>query len=186
MESSKVQTLLSLIREYQDNGDRVLVFTRFAKVIEILGESLASEKINYLSLQGNTDVSERQELINEFNSDPTIPVFLLTTGSGGTGINLTTANKVIIFDQSDNPQDDIQAENRAHRLGQTRPVEIIRLISKDTIEELVHRACQKKLELANKVTGWANVEMTSGDMEAAVRKEFMKQSGALGSPETSD
>ncbi|KAK0655675.1 SNF2 family N-terminal domain-containing protein [Cercophora newfieldiana] len=185
MESAKVQSLLKLIRQYQANGDRALVFTRYAKVIELLGESLAFEGIEYLSLQGNTDVSERQELINQFNSDSSIPVFLLTTGSGGTGINLTSANKVIIFDQSDNPQDDIQAENRAHRLGQTKPVEIIRLISKNTIEELVYKACQKKLELANKVTGWAAVEMTASEMEAAVRQELLKGGGISTPPNES-
>ncbi|KAK3496940.1 SNF2 family N-terminal domain-containing protein [Neurospora hispaniola] len=181
MESAKVQALLKLIKQYQKNGDRALVFTRFAKVIEILGECLASEKIEYLSLQGNTDVSERQELINDFNADATIPVFLLTTGSGGTGINLTAANKVIIFDQSDNPQDDIQAENRAHRLGQTRPVEIVRLISKDTVEELVYKACQKKLELANKVVGWSTVEMSQSEMEAQVRAAIMN-GGSIATP----
>ncbi|KAM7224492.1 ATP-dependent helicase fft2 [Rhypophila decipiens] len=183
MDAAKVKTLLNLVRQYQANGDRALVFTRFAKVIEILGECLASEKIPYLALQGSTDVSERQNLINEFNSDENIPVFLLTTGSGGTGINLTAANKVIIFDQSDNPQDDLQAENRAHRLGQTRPVEVIRLISKDTVEELVYKACQKKLELANRVVGY-NVEMTQSDMEAAVREEMKKST--IGSPPDSD
>ncbi|KAK4147693.1 SNF2 family N-terminal domain-containing protein [Dichotomopilus funicola] len=177
---AKVESLLGLIRGYQANGHRALVFTRFAKVIEILGECLASEGIGYLSLQGNTDVSARQELINEFNNDDSIPVFLLTTGSGGTGINLTAANKVIIFDQSDNPQDDIQAENRAHRLGQKRPVEIIRLISEGTVEELVYRACEKKLELANKVTGWSTVEMTAGEMESVVRKELLQQ--GVGTP----
>ncbi|KAK4251956.1 SNF2 family N-terminal domain-containing protein [Corynascus novoguineensis] len=181
---AKVKALLKLVREYQTNGDRALVFTRFAKVIEILGECLASEGIEYLSLQGNTDVSARQELINEFNADESIPVFLLTTGSGGTGINLTAANKVIIFDQSDNPQDDIQAENRAHRLGQTRPVEIIRLISEGTVEELVYKACEKKLELANKVTGWSSVEMTSGEMESAVKSELLRQ--AVSTPPDGD
>jgi len=184
-ENAKVQALLELIGEYQANGDRALVFTRYAKVIELLGESLASAGVEYLSLQGNTDVSERQELINQFNADPSIPVFLLTTGSGGTGINLTAANKVIIFDQSDNPQDDIQAENRAHRLGQTRPVEVVRLISKNTIEELIYKACQKKLELANKVTGWAGVEMSAAEMEAAVREEMAKGS-SLATPPSND
>lgn len=186
LESAKVQALLKLIRQYRKNGDRALVFTRYAKVIELLGESLASSKIEYLALQGSTDVADRQELINRFNEDDTIPVFLLTTGSGGTGINLTAANKVIIFDQSDNPQDDIQAENRAHRLGQTRPVEIVRLISRDTIEELVYKACQKKLELANKVTGWAGVEMTSGEMEAAIRKELIDGNSLATPPNEAD
>jgi SWI/SNF-related matrix-associated actin-dependent regulator 1 of chromatin subfamily A len=183
MECAKVKALLGLIREFQANGDRALVFTRFAKVIEILGECFASEGIEYLSIQGNTDVSSRQELINEFNADENIPVFLLTTGAGGTGINLTAANKVIIFDQSDNPQDDIQAENRAHRLGQTKPVEVIRLISEGTVEELVHKACEKKLELANKVTGWSTAEMTSSEMEAAVKNELLRQ---IGTPPSED
>ena len=181
-ESAKVQTLLDLIREYQANGDRALVFTRYAKVIELLSECLASEGVEHLALQGSTDVSERQELINQFTFDETIPVFLLTTGSGGTGINLTAANNVIIFDQSDNPQDDVQAENRAHRLGQTRPVEIVRLISKNTIEELVYKACQKKLEVANKVTGWAAVEMTASEMEATVREELLNKGGIATPP----
>jgi SWI/SNF-related matrix-associated actin-dependent regulator 1 of chromatin subfamily A len=177
MKSGKVQELLRLVRQYEENGDRVLVFTRWAKLIEILAECLASEKVNYRALQGSTDVGGRQSLIDEYNNNPSITVFLLTTAAGGTGINLTAANKVIIFDQSDNPQDDVQAENRAHRLGQTRDVEIVRLISKGTIEELVYSACQKKLELANIVTGWAvrSVEMTSAEMEAAVRQEMKSQ-----------
>ncbi|KAL2271134.1 hypothetical protein VTJ83DRAFT_505 [Remersonia thermophila] len=183
MACAKVKALLELIKAYRASGDRVLVFTRFAKMIEILGECLATEGIEYRAIQGSTDVSERQDIIDEFTEDETIPVFLLTTATGGTGINLTAANKVIIFDQSDNPQDDVQAENRAHRLGQTRPVEIIRLISEGTIEELVHSACEKKLELANKVTGWSSVEMTSAEMEAEVKGALMRQ--AAGTP-TSD
>jgi SWI/SNF-related matrix-associated actin-dependent regulator 1 of chromatin subfamily A len=175
MKSGKIQELLKLIREYEQNGDKVLVFTRFAKVIEILRECLATEDIEYVALQGNTNVGDRQELIDQFQGDPSITAFLLTTGAGGTGINLTAANKVIVFDQSDNPQDDLQAENRAHRLGQTRPVEIIKLISKDTIEELVHAACEKKIELANRVTGWrgGHVTITAGEMEETIRKELM-------------
>lgn len=175
MKCSKVQQLLKLIREYEKNGDKVLVFTRFAKVIEILRECLATEGVEYVALQGSTGVGDRQELIDQFQNDPSITAFLLTTGAGGTGINLTAANKVVVFDQSDNPQDDLQAENRAHRLGQTRDVEIIKLISKDTIEELVHAACEKKIELANRVTGWrgGNVEITAGEMEETIRKELM-------------
>ncbi len=174
-QSAKVQKMLELVREYQKNGDRVLIFTRFAKVIELLAECLASEDFKYLALQGATDVGERQDLIDEFTHDPSITVFLLTTGAGGTGINLTAANKVIIFDQSDNPQDDVQAENRAHRLGQTRDVEVVKLVSKDTIEELVQKACEKKLELANKVTGWADSTptMSSAEMETMVRQQLL-------------
>ncbi|KAJ3522024.1 hypothetical protein NM208_g13036 [Fusarium decemcellulare] len=178
LDSGKVRKLLELIDHYQKNGDRVLVFSKFSRVIELLQEVLALQGVQHRILMGNTDVSERQTIIDEFNDDPEIPVFLLTTGAGGTGINLTAANKVIIFDQSDNPQDDIQAENRAHRLGQKRDVEIIRFIASHTIEELIYKACQKKIELANKVMG--AVDDTEGalaaqNLETEVRKMLMEE-----------
>ncbi|CAM1507266.1 Fc.00g069070.m01.CDS01 [Cosmosporella sp. VM-42] len=172
LDSGKVKKLLELIPQYQKNGDRVLVFSKFSRLIELLQEVLAQQDIDHRVLMGSTDVADRQGLIDEFNENPDIPVFLLTTGAGGTGINLTAANKVIIFDQSDNPQDDIQAENRAHRLGQTRDVEIIRLISSNSIEELIYKACQKKIELANKVTG--AVEEDSAQVAKNLEKEVRK------------
>ncbi|RSL63485.1 hypothetical protein CEP53_004390 [Fusarium sp. AF-6] len=178
MDSGKVKKLLELIQQYQENGDRVLVFSKFSRVIELLQEVLSLQGIQHRILMGNTNVSDRQTLIDEFNDDPEIPVFLLTTGAGGTGINLTAANKVIIFDQSDNPQDDIQAENRAHRLGQKRDVEIIRLIASHTIEDLIYKACQKKIELANKVTGAVEDEdaaVAEQNLETEVRKMLMEE-----------
>jgi SWI/SNF-related matrix-associated actin-dependent regulator 1 of chromatin subfamily A len=175
MKSGKVKQLIELLREFRRNGDRALVFTRFAKVNEILTECLMSADIPHLSFQGNTAVELRQDLIDQYNEDKDLTAFLLTTGAGGTGINLASANKVIIFDQSDNPQDDVQAENRAHRFGQTRPVEVIRLISKDTVEELVYRACQKKLELAKRVTGAGQPTADELDVEAEVRKMLAAQ-----------
>ncbi|KAJ4272295.1 DNA-dependent ATPase fun30 [Fusarium torreyae] len=178
MDSGKVKKLLELINQYQENGDRVLVFSKFSRVIELLQEVLAQQGIQHRILMGSTGVAERQTLIDEFNDDPEIPVFLLTTGAGGTGINLTSANKVVIFDQSDNPQDDIQAENRAHRLGQKRDVEIIRLIASNTIEELIYKACQKKIELANKVTGAVADEdpgLAEQTLETEVRKMLMEE-----------
>lgn len=172
LDSGKVKKLLELIDQYQKNGDRVLVFSKFSRVLELVREVLALKNIDHRVLMGNTNVAERQDMIDEFNDDPSIPVFLLTTGAGGTGINLTSANKVIIFDQSDNPQDDIQAENRAHRLGQKRDVEVIRLISRGTLEELIHKACQKKIELANKVTGAVeeDAKEAAKNLEKEVRK----------------
>ncbi|KAK2610984.1 hypothetical protein N8I77_004368 [Diaporthe amygdali] len=174
LKSGKVQKLLELIGGYQKEGDRVLVFSRFAMVLSILEECLAQAGINHLVLQGETKVAERQQLIDQFNEDKTITVFLLTTKAGGTGINLTAANKVVLFDQSDNPQDDIQAENRAHRLGQQREVEVSRLLSKGTIDELIYKACQRKLELAGKITGH-HEEITDEDVEAEVSKMLLQE-----------
>ncbi|GJN72932.1 helicase SWR1 [Purpureocillium lilacinum] len=177
LDSGKVRKLLELIEQYQKNGDRVLVFSKFSRLIELLREVLALQGIDHRILMGNTNVAERQTLIDEFNDDASIPVFLLTTGAGGTGINLTAANKVIIFDQSDNPQDDIQAENRAHRLGQKRDVEVVRLISSGTMEELIYKACQKKIELANKVTGAVEEDESEAgaNLEQEVRKMMEAQ-----------
>ncbi|KAI1111338.1 SNF2 family N-terminal domain-containing protein [Nemania sp. NC0429] len=152
-EGPKVKKLLELVRGYIENGDRVLVFSRFDLVIDVLRETLAFADIPYCELTGSTDISDRFPEIERFNENPDIPVFLLTTGAGGTGLNLTAANKIIIFDQSDNPQDDVQASNRAHRIGQTRDVEVIRLITRDTVEGLIFNSCVKKLMLARIVEG---------------------------------
>ncbi|KAI1366754.1 SNF2 family N-terminal domain-containing protein [Xylaria arbuscula] len=152
-EGPKIQKLLELVRGYMKNGDRVLVFSRFDLVIDILRETLAFADIPYCELTGSTDISDRFPEIERFNANPDIPVFLLTTGAGGTGLNLTAANKIIIFDQSDNPQDDVQASNRAHRIGQTRDVEVIRLLTRDSVEGLIFNSCVKKLMLARIVEG---------------------------------
>ncbi|KAI1082952.1 SNF2 family N-terminal domain-containing protein [Whalleya microplaca] len=157
-ESPKVQKLLELVRGYMKSGDRCLVFSRFEMVIDILRETFHHADIPYCELTGNTVTAERFPEIQRFDENPHIPVFLLTTGAGGTGLNLTAANKVILFDQSDNPQDDVQASNRAHRIGQTRDVEVIRLITKNSVEGLVYNSCVKKLMLAAYVEGQHGVD----------------------------
>jgi SWI/SNF-related matrix-associated actin-dependent regulator of chromatin subfamily A containing DEAD/H box 1 len=178
-ESGKVRKLLELVDQYQKNGDRVLVFSKFTKVIEILSYTLAHSNIRHCTLTGDKKVGERQDEINTFQTNSDIPVFLLTTGAGGTGINLTAANKVVIFDMSSNPQDDKQAENRAHRLGQTRPVEIVHLVAKDTIEELIYQTCQKKIELADKVTNTNGGGDDESRVRAAVRGLLEEKKGKM-------
>ncbi|KAI1333229.1 SNF2 family N-terminal domain-containing protein [Xylariaceae sp. FL0255] len=171
-ESPKIQKLLKLVRTYMKKGDRVLVFSRFDLVINILRETLSSVDIPYCELTGSTDMADRFPEIERFNENPDIPVFLLTTGAGGTGLNLTAANKIIIFDQSDNPQDDVQASNRAHRIGQTREVEVIRFITKGTVEPLIFNSCVKKLMLARCVEGDVPVddEVENESVEQQCRK----------------
>ncbi|KAI1100501.1 SNF2 family N-terminal domain-containing protein [Jackrogersella minutella] len=150
-DSPKVQKLLEMVRGYMKTGDRVLVFSRFEMVIDILRETLHHAGIKYCCLTGAMDTAARFPECQEFTNNPDIPVFLLTTGAGGTGLNLTAANKIILFDQSDNPQDDVQASNRAHRIGQTRDVEVIRLITEKSVERLIYNSCVKKLVLAARV-----------------------------------
>ena len=170
-ESPKVQKLLELVRGYMKTGDRVLVFSRFEMVINILRDTLYFADIPYCELTGATHTSDRFPEIQKFNENKDIPVFLLTTGAGGTGLNLTAANKIILFDQSDNPQDDVQASNRAHRIGQTRDVEVIRLITRDSVEGLIYNSCVKKLMLAACVEGQFEVH---DDNETSVEEECRK------------
>lgn len=153
MDSGKVQALVSLLRKFKKNGDRALVFSQFTSVMDILEWVLDEEDIGYCRIDGSTPITERQQLLDVFYQDESIPVFMLSTKSGGAGINLACANKVVIFDSSFNPQDDIQAENRAHRVGQTREVEVVRLVTRGTVEEQIHALGVSKLELDKMVAG---------------------------------
>jgi SWI/SNF-related matrix-associated actin-dependent regulator 1 of chromatin subfamily A len=153
MDSGKVDSMVKLVQTYKENGDRVLIFSQFALVLDILESVLNTSLIHFTRIDGSTKIEERQSLIDTFRDDETITAFLLTTKAGGTGINLMYANKVIIFDGSFNPQDDRQAENRAHRVGQTRDVEVVRLVTKGTVEEQIFALGQSKLLLDGRVAG---------------------------------
>lgn len=153
MDSGKVEALTELLRKYKSNGDRVLVFSQFVMVLNILESVMETLDMQFFRLDGSTKIDERQDMIDQFYKEPDITVFLLSTGAGGAGINLACANKVVIFDSSFNPQMDIQAENRAHRVGQSRDVEVVRLITRGTIEEQIHALGETKLALDDRVAG---------------------------------
>ncbi|KAI0382093.1 SNF2 family N-terminal domain-containing protein [Hypomontagnella monticulosa] len=172
-ESPKVQKLLELVRSYMKTGDRVLVFSRFEIVVEILREVMSHAGIPYCVLTGTTPTEDRFPECQRFTENPEIPVFLITTGAGGTGLNLTAANKIIIFDQSENPQDDVQASNRAHRIGQKREVEVIRLITEKSVECLIYNSCVKKLVLAARVEREFGVEEEGESVEDQCKKRML-------------
>ncbi|KEF59850.1 uncharacterized protein A1O9_04698 [Exophiala aquamarina CBS 119918] len=154
MASGKVEKTVELLRKFMSEGHRTLIFSQFTMVLDILELVLQHEDIGYYRLDGTTRVSERQDMIDEFSADDNkTPVFMLSTKAGGAGINLATANKVIVFDSGFNPQDDIQAENRAHRIGQTKEVEVIRLVSRGSVEEQIHAMGLAKLKLDEQVAG---------------------------------
>lgn len=177
MNSGKVQKLAELLKEYKKNGDRALIFSQFTSVMDILQWVLDTLDVTYCRIDGSTPVSDRQTLIDEFYDDTSIDVFMLSTKSGGAGINLACANKVIIFDSSFNPQDDIQAENRAHRVGQTREVEVVRLVTKGTVEEQIHALGVSKLKLDDMVAGDEAENSTKADKVGleAVQEMLKKQ-----------
>ena len=167
MDSGKVKKLCELLVKFKVNGDRTLIFSQFTMVMDLLERVLADLELPFHRLDGGTAISDRLTMVDEFCEDTSIPVFMLSTKAGGTGINLAAANKVIIFDSSFNPQDDIQAENRAHRVGQTREVEVIRLITKGTIEEQIYALGESKLMMDERVAGEGATEGDEGKADAA-------------------
>jgi len=185
MDSGKVESMVKLVKQYEKNGDRVLIFSQFSLVLDILEAVLNSSLLSFTRIDGSTKIDERQTLIDGFRDDPSITAFLLTTKAGGTGINLMYANKVIIFDGSFNPQDDRQAENRAHRVGQTREVEVVRLVTKGTVEEQIFALGQSKLTLDGRVAGDTE---DSGKAEEAGEKAVSKMllEGITVAPEEHD
>ncbi|EPY50176.1 SNF2 family helicase Swr1 [Schizosaccharomyces cryophilus OY26] len=142
----KLQVLDKLLRGLISNGHRALIFTQMTKVLDILEQFLNIHGHRYLRLDGATKIEQRQILTERFNNDDKIPVFILSTRSGGLGINLTGADTVIFYDSDWNPQLDAQAQDRSHRIGQTRDVHIYRLISEYTVESnMLRRANQKRM-----------------------------------------
>ncbi|KAK0702543.1 SNF2 family N-terminal domain-containing protein [Apiosordaria backusii] len=142
----KLQALDKLLRKLQAGGHRALVFTQMTKVLDILEQFLNIHGHKYLRLDGATKVEQRQILTDRFNHDTRITCFILSTRSGGLGINLTGADTVIFYDQDWNPAMDKQCQDRAHRIGQTRDVHIYRLVSEHTIEaNILRKASQKQM-----------------------------------------
>ncbi|CAH0554969.1 unnamed protein product [Brassicogethes aeneus] len=142
----KLQTLDRLLRDLKHGGHRVLIFTQMTKMLDVLEAFLNFHGHIYLRLDGTTKVDQRQLLMERFNGDKRIFVFILSTRSGGVGVNLTGADTVIFYDSDWNPTMDAQAQDRCHRIGQTRDVHIYRLVSERTIEEnILKKANQKRL-----------------------------------------
>uniref|UniRef100_A0A8C5PBJ9 DNA helicase n=1 Tax=Leptobrachium leishanense TaxID=445787 RepID=A0A8C5PBJ9_9ANUR len=152
LDSGKFEELDSLLSEKKRQGDRVILFSQFTMMLDILEFFLKHHQHRYVRLDGKTQISERIHLIDEFNTNMDIFVFLLSTKAGGLGINLTSANVVIIHDIDCNPYNDKQAEDRCHRVGQTREVTVYRLIGKGTIEESMLKISQQKLRLEQDMT----------------------------------
>ncbi|XP_076859714.1 SWI/SNF-related matrix-associated actin-dependent regulator of chromatin subfamily A containing DEAD/H box 1A [Brachyhypopomus gauderio] len=152
LDSGKFALLTKLLAKLKDKGDRVVLFSQFTMVLDIVEILLSHLGHQYLRLDGSTPMAERIGLIDQYNTDPEIFVFLLSTRAGGQGINLASANTVILHDIDCNPFNDKQAEDRCHRMGQTRTVQVIRLISKDSIEACMLRVGQEKLKLEQDMT----------------------------------
>ncbi|OQS03400.1 SNF2 family helicase/ATPase and F-box protein, partial [Thraustotheca clavata] len=143
----KLQQLDRLLRDLKRDGHRCLIFSQMSSMLNILEIFLNLHGHTYFRLDGSTPVEKRQRLMDRFNSDTKVFCFILSTRSGGLGINLTGADTVIFYDSDWNPAMDAQAQDRAHRIGQTRDVHIYRLVSEHTVEENILKKAQQKRHL---------------------------------------
>uniref|UniRef100_A0A224YWR3 DNA excision repair protein ERCC-6 n=1 Tax=Rhipicephalus zambeziensis TaxID=60191 RepID=A0A224YWR3_9ACAR len=149
--SAKMAVIESLLRLWKKQNHRVLLFTQSRQMLVILERFVQDQGYNYMVMTGATPIASRQPAINKFNADPSVFVFLLTTRVGGLGVNLTGANRVVIYDPDWNPSTDTQARERAWRIGQRRDVTIYRLLTAGTIEEKIYHRQIFKQFLTNRV-----------------------------------
>lgn len=145
--SSKIDTLINILKEAKENGNKVLVFSQFVSSFPIIEERLKSLSINYDLITGKTSSLKRTQIVDNFNASNKINVLLISLKAGGTGLNLTSADTVIHLDPWWNVAVENQATDRAHRIGQTKNVHVIKLICDDTIEQRVLTLQNKKKEL---------------------------------------
>ena len=153
---AKLKKLDELLKKLIAEDHRVLIFCQMTRMLDILEEYMSKRKYTYFRMDGSTQIADRRDMINEFQTNPKIFAFLLSTRAGGLGVNLTGADTVIFYDNDWNPTMDAQATDRAHRIGQTKVVSVYRLITADTIEERVlKRAKQKQNVQATVYSGGA-------------------------------
>ncbi|KAK6885386.1 ISWI chromatin-remodeling complex ATPase ISW1 [Candida tropicalis] len=146
--SQKMLILDQMLKKFQQEGSRVLIFSQMSRMLDILEDYCYFREYQYCRIDGQTEHSDRINAIDEYNKPGSEKfVFLLTTRAGGLGINLTTADIVILFDSDWNPQADLQAMDRAHRIGQTKQVKVFRFITENAIEEKVLERATQKLRL---------------------------------------
>lgn len=143
--SSKLEMFGELLEEVIDGGHRVLVFSQFVSMLTLLKERLAADGIEYCYLDGST--TNRGAVVEQFQTNRAIPVFLISLKAGGVGLNLTGADTVIHFDPWWNPAVEDQATDRAHRIGQTKVVTNYKLIARDTVEEKILTLQNRKREI---------------------------------------
>lgn len=147
--SAKLELLLNQLETLQEEGHKALIFSQFVQMLSIVRQELEQRKIPYLYLDGRT--RKRQERVDQFQTDDDIPFFLISLKAGGTGLNLTAADYVIHIDPWWNPAVEMQATDRAHRIGQDKPVFVYKLIAKDSVEEKIVELQEQKKQLVEQL-----------------------------------
>jgi ATP-dependent helicase STH1/SNF2 len=185
--AGKFELLDRVLPKFQATGHRVLMFFQMTQIMNIMEDFLRLRGVQYLRLDGATKSDDRSELLRLFNA-PGSPyqIFLLSTRAGGLGLNLQTADTVIIYDSDWNPHQDLQAQDRAHRIGQKNEVRILRLISSNSVEEKILERAQFKLDMDGKViqAGKFDNKSTNEERDAFLRTllESAEAAEQLGDP----
>ncbi|QHS73897.1 RSC chromatin remodeling complex ATPase subunit STH1 [Saccharomyces paradoxus] len=171
--AGKFELLDRVLPKFKASGHRVLMFFQMTQVMDIMEDFLRMKDLKYMRLDGSTKTEERTEMLNAFNApNSDYFCFLLSTRAGGLGLNLQTADTVIIFDTDWNPHQDLQAQDRAHRIGQKNEVRILRLITTDSVEEVILERAMQKLDIDGKViqAGKFDNKSTAEEQEAFLRR----------------
>ncbi|KAA0062035.1 hypothetical protein IC582_026126 [Cucumis melo] len=145
----KMRALEKLLTSWTSQGDKILLFSYSVRMLDILEKFIVRKGYSFSRLDGSTPTNMRQTLVDDFNSSPSKQVFLISTRAGGLGLNLVSANRVVIFDPNWNPAQDLQAQDRSFRFGQKRHVVVFRLLAAGSLEELVYSRQVYKQQLSN-------------------------------------
>jgi SNF2 family DNA or RNA helicase len=167
-QSSKIEACMELIMQLRASGKKILLFSSFTSVLDLINDALSREGISHYTLTGSTDKVKRRELVAKFQEDDTA-VFLISLKAGGTGLNLTAAEAVIHFDPWWNMSAQNQATDRAHRIGQENTIKVFKPIMKDKIEEKIQLQQEAKKGLAD-----AFVEGNDGTITSMSREDIME------------
>ena len=176
--AGKFELLEKVLIKFKRTGHRVLIFFQMTQIMDIMEDFLRLRNLKYMRLDGGTKSDDRTGLLKLFNApNSDYFCFLLSTRAGGLGLNLQTADTVIIFDTDWNPHQDLQAQDRAHRIGQKNEVRILRLITEDSVEEMILERAHAKLEIDGKViqAGKFDNKSTAEEQEALLRALIEKE-----------
>ena len=176
--AGKFELLDKVLPKFKNSGHRVLIFFQMTQIMDIMEDFLRLRGMKYMRLDGSTKADDRTGLLKLFNApNSDYFCFLLSTRAGGLGLNLQTADTVIIFDTDWNPHQDLQAQDRAHRIGQKNEVRILRLITEDSVEEMILERAHAKLEIDGKViqAGKFDNKSTAEEQEALLRALLEKE-----------
>ena len=173
LDSGKLAKLDELLVKLKSEGHRVLVYFQMTRMIDLMEEYFAFRQYKYLRLDGSSSISDRRDMVSDWQSKPELFIFLLSTRAGGLGINLTAADTVIFYDSDWNPSNDAQAMDRAHRLGQTKQVTVYRLITRNTIDERILQLSRSKKSVQDAVVGSSTQTVGGGSSDQVKSTEVV-------------